>query len=65
MQTQRARRRKERRRIGQQYYKEHRAECRTREQKRREYINRIVRQIELNDDPESLLYVGDFEEVRQ
>lgn len=62
LQMQRARRREEHRRIGRQYYTKHRDECRTRERNRRKYINQIIQQIELNDDPESLLYAGNFEE---
>ena len=44
------------------YYREHRSERLANTRKRHEHIKRIVQQIELNDDPESLFYVENFEE---
>lgn len=45
------------------YDREHRAARTATKRKRVDYINRIVRKIELNDDPESLFYVESFAEV--
>lgn len=47
------------------HYALHREECLELGRARRAYISQKVREIELNDDPESLLYIGDFEDVRQ
>ena len=48
--------------IMRRYYAAHRDECGLTIRKRSEYIRRKVREIELNDDPESLLYTGNFVE---
>ena len=51
--------------IMRRYYAAHRDECGLTIRKRSEYIRRKVRAIELNDDPESLFYVENFEEVEE
>ena len=62
-QTYRVRHREERCKNQRQYNKEHRDALMVTKRKRDEYIDRIVQAIELNDDPESLFYAGDFEEA--
>jgi hypothetical protein len=62
-QTYRVRHRDELREAQRRYNREHSAALTATKRKRDDYIDRIVREIELNDDPESLFYVESFVEV--
>lgn len=62
-QTYRVRHRDELREARRRYNREHSAALSATKRKRDDFIDRIVREIELNDDPESLFYVESFAEV--
>ena len=62
-QTYRVRHRDELREAQRRYNREHSAALSATKRKRDDFIDSIVREIELNDDPESLFYVESFAEV--
>ena len=62
-QTYRVRHRDELREAQRRYNREHSAALSATKRKRDDFIDSIGREIELNDDPESLFYVESFAEV--
>lgn len=62
-QTYRVRHRGELLEAQRRYNREHSAALTATKRKRDDFIDSIVRKIELNDDPESLFYVESFAEV--
>ena len=62
-QTYRVRHRDELREAQRRYNREHSAALSATKRKRDDFIDSIVREIELNDDPESLFYAESFVEV--
>lgn len=62
-QTYRVRHRDELREAQRRYNREHSTALSATKRKRDDFIDSIVREIELNDDPESLFYAESFAEV--
>ena len=62
-QTYRVSHRDELREAQRRYNREHSVALSATKRKRDDFIDSIVREIELNDDPESLFYVESFAEV--
>ena len=62
-QTYRVSHRDELREAQRRYNREHSAALTVTKRKRDDYIDSIVREIELNDDPDSLFYAESFVEV--